>query len=128
MDFKDKDYSHLNGKEVIVIGEDKSKTKYKAIIVGFDYHVGVSIAMSEDQDFIYQSEEMDSCKKGEELFCANGKLSPHKTITEYDMVFGVILEMVEGGVVDFNEIEELEKEMDRLGRIRSGEMGQCAFK
>lgn len=105
MDFKTRDYSDLNGKKVIyrVEIEDTGEIKdHKAVVVGIDYHVGVSIALAEEQVFTYPSNDFLLSKKGQEMFCLNGELSPNRTSLNYNKVFKEIVEMIEEGVIDFN--------------------------
>lgn len=134
MDYKTKDHDHLNGKEVTVwVLVDNEPIDYKAVVVGLDYSVGVTIAMSEDQKWYSEDGlSFEDCKKGQELFCLNGELSPHGSDRFYDEKFKQILKMIEKGFVDYRKIQKLHRELhygySSFVLATSGGMSPCSYK
>lgn len=93
--FEKRDYPEFDGKEVIYEGSIGKPVR--AIVVGLNYYVGITLISKEDKtDYLY-------CGKGPLIKLDNEK--PGRQ-ARWDAVFPVLLEMVAAGVFSFARVVE----------------------
>lgn len=121
MNYKTKDYSHLEGKIIDWVNEE-SNEKYKVNVANIEYDIGITMVVAEN----YTRPSGSKIRKNiTEMTCINGPNSPHKTVENYDDLFKYCASAIEKGVYSCVESEKIV-----FGNIikNTGVMASCAFK
>ena len=94
-----KDFPELEGNVIDYYNEERT---IKVVVVGCNYHIGITLKAFE---YIPEDNAYIEVKKNDELFCSNGPLSPNEKIYNmskdtYDREFYACVKMIKRGYFD----------------------------
>ena len=125
---KQKDFPELEQKPIMIPFGD---TMRKAKVIGCNYHIGITVVMTEAFDAVDVFREF---KVNEEVYCINGPNSPHKDryrsqITTYDREFYACVRMIKRGIFDVEITAAITHKMSYPKKKKSSSCGStyCGF-
>ena len=113
---ENKDYSHLEGKELKIYS---GSSKYKGIVDGCDYDIGITISDVNDKNYHY--------------LCLNGPSSPlfHKnplkTEENYKILFNFIVSEIKRGVCNMDAGKQIQKDIQPVVPDFLSKQAACPF-